>query len=134
MFFLCFVYKTHSQSRVYLLSTQKILVHAKCELFFFLYFLLYIVFKSQNRWNSDNYMGSNQRRKKRLITLHSIKVLNYNYILGYQKLNSIFSNVIICFILTLFLTLSSQPLLPSLFKLKKFTTPNESQMSVFCVW
>ena len=48
------------------------------------------------------------------------------------KLNLIYSNVIICFILTPFLTLPSQPLLPSPLKLQNFTTPNETLMSV-CV-
>ena len=41
--------------------------------------------------------------------------------------------VIICFILTPFLTLRSQPLLPSPLKLQKFTTRNESLMNVCCV-
>ena len=51
-----------------------------------------------------------------------------------QKLNSIYSNVIICFILTPFLTLPSQPVLPSPpLKLQNFTTPNESLMSVCCL-
>ena len=44
-----------------------------------------------------------------------------------------FSNVIICFILTPFLTLPSQPLLHTPLNLQKFTTPNGSLMSVCCV-
>ena len=44
------------------------------------------------------------------------------------KLNSIYSNVFICFILTPFLTLPSQPVLPSPLKLQNFTTPNDSLM------
>ena len=55
-------------------------------------------------------------------------------ILFQQKLNSIYSNVIICFILTSFLTLPSQPVLPSPLKLQNFTTSNESLMSVVCVY
>ena len=47
---------------------------------------------------------------------------NYKYTLCQQKFNSIYSNVIICFILTPFLTLPSQPLLPSPLKLQNFTT------------
>ena len=47
-----------------------------------------------------------------------------------KKLNSIYSNVIICFILTLFYSIPFQPLLPSPLKLQKFTTPNGSLMSV----
>ena len=43
------------------------------------------------------------------------------YILCHQKLNSIYSNVVIC------LTL------PSPLRLQNFTTPNGSQMSVCCV-
>ena len=54
-------------------------------------------------------------------------------ILSQQKLNSIYSNVIIYFILTPFLTLPSQPILPSPLKLENFTTPNESLMSVCCM-
>ena len=54
---------------------------------------------------------------------------NYKYIICQQKLNSIYSNVIICFILTPFLTLPTQPLLPSPLKLQNFTIPNESLMS-----
>ena len=46
------------------------------------------------------------------------------------KLNSIYSNGIICFILTPLLTIPSQPLLPSPLKLKKIITQNESLMSV----
>ena len=58
---------------------------------------------------------------------------NYKYyIIFQQKLNSIYSYVIICFILTPFLTLPSQPLLPFPLKLQNFTTPNGSLMSV-CV-
>ena len=45
-------------------------------------------------------------------------------ILCQHKLNSIKSNVIMCFILTPFLSLPSQPLLPSPLKLQNFTTPN----------
>ena len=44
------------------------------------------------------------------------------------KNNSIYSNVIIFFILTPFLTLPSQPLLPSPLNLQNFATPNESLM------
>ena len=58
---------------------------------------------------------------------------DYKYILCQQKLNSIYSNVIIFVILTLFLTLPSQPLLPFPLKLQNFTTPNETLMSVCCV-
>ena len=58
--------------------------------------------------------------------------LQVYYIICQQKLNSIYSNVIICFILTPFLTLPSQPFLPSPFKLQNFTTPNESLMNVCC--
>ena len=50
---------------------------------------------------------------------------NYKYIICQQKINSIYSNVIICF--------TSQPLLPYPLNLQKFTTPNESLMSVCCV-
>ena len=57
---------------------------------------------------------------------------NYKHIICQQKLNSIYSNVIICFILTPFLTLPSQPFLPSPLNLN-FVTPNESLMSVCCV-
>ena len=66
------------------------------------------------------------------LCLISRTALVYKYIICQQKLNSIYSNVIICFILTLFLTLPSQPVLPSPLKLQNFTTPNESLMSV-CV-
>ena len=55
---------------------------------------------------------------------------NYKYVLCQQKLNLIYSNVIICFILTPFLTLLSQTLLPSPLKLQNFTTPSESLMSM----
>ena len=48
-----------------------------------------------------------------------------------QQLNSIYSNVIICYILTHFLTLPSQPVLTS--PLQNFITPNESLMSACCV-
>ena len=57
---------------------------------------------------------------------------NYKYIICQQKLNSIYSNVIISFILTPFLILASQPLIPFPIKLQNFTTPNELLMSV-CV-
>ena len=46
------------------------------------------------------------------------------------KTKFIYSNVIICFILTPFLTLPSQHLLHSPLKLQNFTTPNEPLMSV----
>ena len=46
-------------------------------------------------------------------------IVNYKYIVCQQKLNSMKSTVIICFILTPFL---SQP---STLKLQNFTTPNE---------
>ena len=46
------------------------------------------------------------------------------------KLNSIYSNVIICFILTPFLTLPLKPLYLPFFS---YRTPNESLMSVCCV-
>ena len=49
------------------------------------------------------------------------------------KNNSIYSNVIIYYILTPFLTLPSQPLLPSPLKLQNFITPNETLMCVVCV-
>ena len=55
----------------------------------------------------------------------------YKYIICQQ--NSIFSKVIICFMLDPFLTLPSQPLLSSPRKLQNFTTQNESLMSVCCV-
>ena len=55
---------------------------------------------------------------------------DYKYIICKQKLNSVYFNVII---LTLFLNLPLQPLLPSPLKLHNFTTPNESPMSVCCV-
>ena len=61
-------------------------------------------------------------------------ITTYKYIICQQELNSIYFNVIICFILTPFLTLPSQPLLPSPLKLKNFTTPNESLMSVCCLY
>ena len=48
------------------------------------------------------------------------------------KLNSIYSKVIICFILTPFLTLPSQPLLLSPLELKKFITQNESLNECGC--
>ena len=53
-------------------------------------------------------------------------IVNYEYIICQQKLNLIYCNVIICYILTPFLTLTSQPLLPSSLKLQNFTftTPN----------
>ena len=54
---------------------------------------------------------------------------NYKYIICQQKLNSIYSNVIICFILTPFLTLPSQPVLSFPLKLQNFTTLIESLMS-----
>ena len=61
-------------------------------------------------------------------------IVNYKYIICQQNLNSIFSNVIICFTLTPFLTLPSQPLLPSPLQLQNFITLNGSLMSVFvCV-
>ena len=60
-------------------------------------------------------------------------ILNYKYITCQQKLNSINTNVIICFILTPFLTLPSQPLLPSPLKLHNFKALNEPLMSVYCV-
>ena len=55
--------------------------------------------------------------------------LNYKYICQ-QKLDSIYCNLIICFILTPLLTPTSQPLLPFPLKLQNFTSPNESLMSV----
>ena len=42
-------------------------------------------------------------------------------------------NVIISSILTPFLTLLSQPILPSPLRLQNFKTPNESLMSVCCM-
>ena len=54
-------------------------------------------------------------------------IVNYKYIICQQKLNSIYSNVIICFILTPFLTL------PSPLNLQNFTTPNRSLMCCVCV-
>ena len=65
-----------------------------------------------------------------LLKLKSKVIVNYKYIIRQQKLNLIDSNVIICFILTPFLTLPSQPLLPSHLKLQNYTTPNGSLMSV----
>ena len=56
-------------------------------------------------------------------------IVNYKYIICQQKLHSIYSNVIIWFILTPFLTQPSQPILPSL-KLQNFTTPNETLLSM----
>ena len=51
-----------------------------------------------------------------------------------SKKTKIYSNVIICFMLTPFLTLLSQPFLPSPLKLQNFTTPNESLIRcVLCV-
>ena len=50
--------------------------------------------------------------------------LNYKYIICQRKINSLYSKVIICLILTRFL------ILPSFLKLENFTTPNESLMSV----
>ena len=50
-----------------------------------------------------------------------------------QKRNLILSSLIICFILTPFLSLPSQPLLPSPLKLHNFTTPTESLMRACCV-
>ena len=58
----------------------------------------------------------------------------WSHIICQQKLNSIYSNVIICFILTTILTLPSQPLLPFSIKLQNFTTPKEALMSVRCVY
>ena len=68
--------------------------------------------------------------------LSFVKVMvNYKYIICQQKLNSMESNVYICFILTPFLTLPSQPLLPSPLKLHNCTTPNEPKwVCVVCVW
>ena len=60
-------------------------------------------------------------------------IVNYKYFICEQKFNSINSNVIICFVLTPFLLLPSQTLLPSPFKLHNFTNPNGSLMSVCCV-
>ena len=57
-------------------------------------------------------------------------IVNYKYIICQQKLHSIYSNVIIWFILTPFLTLPFQPLLPSPLKLQNFTTPKGSLISV----
>ena len=57
-------------------------------------------------------------------------IVNYKYFICQQKLDSIYSNVIICFILTPFLTLPSLPLLPSPLKLQNITTPKRSIMSV----
>ena len=57
----------------------------------------------------------------------------YKNIICQQKLNSIYSNLIIYFILTPFLTLPSQPLLPYPLKLQNFTTQSESLMKVCCV-
>ena len=58
---------------------------------------------------------------------------NFIYKYNICKLNSIYSNVIICFILTPFLILPSKPILPSPLKLQNFKTPNESLISVCCV-
>ena len=55
---------------------------------------------------------------------------NYKYIICQKKLNLIYSNVIICFILTPFLTLPFQPFLLFPLKLQNFTTPKKSLMSV----
>ena len=52
-------------------------------------------------------------------------IVNYKYFVCQHKLNSIKSNVIICFILTPLLSIPSQPLLPFPLKLQNFTTPNE---------
>ena len=60
-------------------------------------------------------------------------IVNYKYIICQQKLNKIYSYLIICFILTPFSTLPYQPLLPSPLKLHNFTTPNETLMSVWFV-
>ena len=57
-------------------------------------------------------------------------IVNYKYIICQQKLNLIYSNVILFFILTPFLTLPSKPLLPLSLKLWNFTTPNETPMGV----
>ena len=54
----------------------------------------------------------------------------YKYVICQQKLNSIFSNVILCLILTPFLTLPSKLHLPSPLKLQNLTAQNESLMSV----
>ena len=62
-----------------------------------------------------------------LLKLKSKVILNYKYIICQLKLNLIDSNVIICFILTSFLTL------PSPLKVQNFRTPNKSLMSVCCV-
>ena len=49
------------------------------------------------------------------------------------KLNLIYCNHMFFFNLTPFLTLRSQPLVPSPLKVQNFTTPNESLMNVSCV-
>ena len=61
------------------------------------------------------------------------KVILITSILYVNKINSIYPNIIICFIQTPFLTLSSQPFIRSPLKLQNFTTPNKSQLSVCCV-
>ena len=62
--------------------------------------------------------------------LTSLACFYYKYIICQQKLNSIYSNVIICFILTPFLTPTYQSFLPSPVKLQNFITPNGPLMSV----
>ena len=57
-------------------------------------------------------------------------IVNYKYIICQQKLHSIYSNVIIWFILPPFLTQPSQPLLTSPLKLQNLKTPNETLMGV----
>ena len=75
------------------------------------------------------YVKRSNSKLSNLINLNIFKVILYVN----KKLSSIYSNVITCFILTPFLTLPSQPLLPSPLKLQNFTTPNEPLMSVCCV-
>ena len=60
----------------------------------------------------------------------AINQRNFNCL---KKLNSIDSNVIICFFLTPYYDPTSQTLLPSPLNLQYFTTPNKSLMSVCCV-
>ena len=68
-----------------------------------------------------------------MFSVKKVKVILITSILYLKKTNSIYSNEIICFILTKFLNLPSQPLLPSSLKLQNLTTENESLISLCCV-
>ena len=72
----------------------------------------------QNRIDNNHNNNNNDNNLKFICQITKL-------IICQQKLNSIYSNVIICFIITPFLTLPYQSLLPSPLTLQNFTTPNQ---------